>query len=365
MESNGPSSGSFDFSGIHGDPLIALTAIMDPSWWKPCFSTGRPWKAWNIPYFSGSHLGYVVIWVAVGTSGLSGDQLVKSHMSRSAVSHVFSRFLMFLWVPNTSVGSANYKWRVSQYALEDAGSEIFWADTPGHNDALWFLMVSSCLLGKCLQDGFGCEPHMEDHGSHQVSTGRDMLKKEMRRVLELRRIEKMGHDGSWWVPFASRHLSKESKMQWNPLKLCNVQQVPHWFNSKISPEDTALPHRWHRPVNQYLQSPMLTPDNLHISPHWQTLDCNDTSHNMFDLFDLICNFKIHNHAALIQLTILRAHRAQCDFDIQSIFKAKRAIRSQWEQHWAIHVNAKSIVPTSNEWGCLCRILKNKVNVQGR
>jgi len=51
-------------------------------------------------------------------------------------------------------------------------------------------MVSSCLLGKCLQDGFGCEPHVEDHGSHQVSTGRDMLKKEMRKVLELRRIEK-------------------------------------------------------------------------------------------------------------------------------------------------------------------------------
>ena len=131
------------------------------------------------------------------------------------------------------------------------------------------------------------------------------------------RIEKNWEDGSWWVPFASRHLSKESNM-WNPLKLCNVQQLPHWFNNKISPEDTALPHRWHRPVNQYLQSPMLTPDNLHISPHWQTLDCNDTSHNMFDL---ICNFKIHNYAALIQLTILRAHRAQCDFDIQSIFKA--------------------------------------------
>ena len=167
---------------------------MDPSW-----------KAWNIPYISGSHLGYVVIWVAVGTSGLSGDQLVKSmwkvtcHVLQFLMfSHVFSCFLMFLWVPNTSVGSANYKWRVSQYALEDAGSEIFWADTPGHNDALWFLMVSSCLLGKCLQDGFGCEPHM-DHGSHQVSTGRDMLKKEMRRVLELRRIEKNWEDGSWWV----------------------------------------------------------------------------------------------------------------------------------------------------------------------
>ena len=191
-----------------------------PSWIRhgenPCFSIGRPRKAWNIPYFSSSHLGYVVIWVAVGTSGLSGDQLVKSHMSRSAVSHVFSCFLMFSHVflcflmfshvfscfsefPTRQLDlqiTSDVSVRFSQYALEDAGSEIFWADTPGHNDALWFLMVSSCLLGKCLQDGFGCEPHMEDHGSHQVSTGRDMLKKEMRTVLELRRIEKMGHDGS-------------------------------------------------------------------------------------------------------------------------------------------------------------------------
>ena len=121
-------------------------------------------------------------------------------------SHVFLCFLMFSHVfscfsefPTRQLDlqiTSDVSVRFSQYALEDAGSEIFWADTPGHNDALWFLMVSSCLLGKCLQDGFGCEPHMEDHGSHQVSTGRDMLKKEMRTVLELRRIEKMGHDGS-------------------------------------------------------------------------------------------------------------------------------------------------------------------------
>ena len=61
--------------------------------------------------------------------------------------------------------------------LEDAGSEIFWADI-GHNDTLGFLMVSARLLGKCLQDGFGCEPQMEDHKIMEVCiSGRDMLKR--------------------------------------------------------------------------------------------------------------------------------------------------------------------------------------------